>query len=216
MSVILQPCRQTVSVADFTEASDEIVGNAVGNQTTEIPKEAVGPVRTSYHDSLQGGQVRDRVIFIFLFKGGQHIICPVLSSGFIAVLYHYFEGRTIFGRDAAENFSYVSVEMGSNMLFTHFIYFQSSSFRTGRRISDPGRTHGCPYDGPFARRNLPVEFPIFKVRSDVCYLFRVYQHILVGNLRLLFPHIVMPHWQRILEHFGKCLFRITFYYRLGG
>ena len=215
MAVTFEPGAQTHLVARLAKTAHIVVGHAVGNQTAQIPEEAVADVATAHHLAAQYGQIGGRVVAVFLHKAISHVVGPVQTTGLVAVLYHNLEGLAVVGRDAAQNLANKVVEMVLDVLFAHLVYLQAGPLGRCRGVGLTGGAHRQAGDGPAALGSIPLEhIPVHLVGQvddpggvDACSGF---------GFGLRGPHICIPHGQRSLEHLAQGLLCKAFYHGTGG
>ena len=131
MTVTLKPCGESMSVAYLFQTSDIFIGYAIGNETSYIPKETVALVGIAHNVTVICGQMWDHRVAVFLLKLVDHLIGKVLSTSFVAILYHYSEcGAILFG-DALQDLPDEGDEMSLDVLAAHLVDLKTCGFGCG-------------------------------------------------------------------------------------
>ena len=126
--VVFEPCMQSVLVTDVAQTAHVIIGHLVGHHTAHIPQEAVRRFLTADHHALVNGQIRRRVVAVAGFELFDHAVGEVLSAGLVAVLNDYAERLAVLGRNAAQNFAHMGIEVGGGMLAAHLVDGEAGEF----------------------------------------------------------------------------------------
>ncbi len=157
VTVILQPGSEAVLIANLAQTADVVIGDLIGHQTAQVPKETIGSILALDDDPFQDRQERNRVIAVFLLEIDKEGVGIVLAAHFVAVHDDYFPRLAVFGRNPPDYFAHKRIEMGSDVLFAHLIDLQSRSFFAGGSVFDAGRLGTHTHNNPVARRSIPGE-----------------------------------------------------------
>ena len=196
MAITLEPGGESVAVAHLAQSAHIVIGNAVGNEPTQIPQETLALVLRTDDRSVERGKVGDGVVAIACAERLGHIISPVESAGLVTVLYYYLEGSAVLGRNAPQDFAQEGIEMGSHMLSAHLVHLVSSGFLAGWCIGHTRRSHSRAQYGPSSLGRFPHQRTVLlHVGSEVNDLGGLRDS---HPLRLLLraPHVLSPHGQR--------------------
>ena len=172
MAVILQPGSQPVLMADIPQATYIIVGNTVGHQTPQVPKETIREIGTADHNAIQHRKIRNRIVPVTFFENIDHIVRPVLPAGFIAVLHHDLECFPVGFRNAFQDLADKGVEMESDVFAAHLIDLRPCCFGSRGRVRHTRRKHNHPPDHPVSFRHFPVQHAMLRESSHVFDLLR--------------------------------------------
>ena len=168
MAVILKPGGETVGIGNLTEPTHIVVGNLVGDEPAKIPEETVGHILAAHNDTAHHRDERNRVIAVGCLEILDHVVGPVLTAGFVAVLDTDLESLAVLGRDSPEDLSKIVVEMCADVLLAHLVGLQAGSLHRCRRTDGSGRKHGSVHHDPLPCRNIPDEGAVFgDIFSDV-------------------------------------------------
>ena len=201
---------QSVLVTDVAQTAHVIIGHLVGHHTAHIPQEAVRRFLTADHHALVNGQIRRRVVAVAGFELFDHAVGEVLSAGLVAVLNDYAERLAVLGRNAAQNFAHMGIEMGGGMLAAHLVDFEAGSLGRSRRVRRAGRRHTHAQDDPFAFGCVPRQRSVLgHVLRNILHAGRIDDGRRVIHDGLCRPLIVFPVRQRGRVHLGQRFFFIA-------
>ena len=200
--VALQPGLEAVGVGLFPQAVHIVIGDAVGHKAAEVPQETLALFHGVHHKSLKYRQITNRIIAIGIFERRHHIVGPVLAAGLVAVFHHHLPRLAVFGRNTAKQLAHEGVVMLRDIFAAHLVHLQAGTFGSRRGIGDARRLHVAYEHGPPAVRHLPAQLAVFYKACKVLH-GKVFHAVPVVHIRWRFPHVGVPHRERILEHLGE-------------
>ena len=102
--------------------------------------------------------------------------------------------------------------MGGYVFAAHLIDFEASCLRRSGGVLHSGGTHPRPIDNPLSVGHQPLKGAILLHKvGEVHYLVGLHDDAALQRLGLSGPHILVPHWQRALEHLAQRLLLVALY-----
>ena len=215
VSVIFEPCGETVAVSQFPQGADMVVRQPVGHHPPQVPQETVRTVAVADRQAAEHGQVGMRVVAVTGLERLEKIVAEVLAALLVTVGHDDFPRLAVGGGNATAQLPDESVVMLRQMRRAPFVHLQPCSVLQGGTVHHPGRHHARAQDHPTSGRSLPAKTVTGETIADVNDRFRCDggRRVLRGGLAI--PHIVVPVRQRRLVHLGQRFFGITFHERQG-
>ena len=125
VAVILEPQLQPVRPAEIAQTTHVLGGNAIRDQSPQIPQEAVRLIGAANDAAGQDRQPRQRVVAVPITKDRSQLIGPVLGAHFVAVGDHVLPGAAIAGRHPPQELADEGIEMQRRCLPVHLVHFQT-------------------------------------------------------------------------------------------
>ncbi len=109
--VRLQPQFHAVFVGHITQPGYVVIGQAVGNHTSHIPKETLRKVGAAHHGAVECKQIRGGVITEMRLEIFHKVITEILGGTLVAVGYDIFPRGAFLGWHMAHYVTYKAVIM---------------------------------------------------------------------------------------------------------